>query len=144
MALEPLAISAVVLVVLMAFTVYYSTIHAAIKVVVFPLLIVAAISGWSFYKDNLGAPIKSLPIGVFKYVHHIASQGGEMILVWVYTKERGHRLHQLPYSRELMKDLEEAKDGKEGQEANGRIVPENESLAFVREDRAESEGDIPK
>ena len=128
-------------VILMAFVVYHSAIHFAFKAAVFPLMIITALFGWRMYVDRLGAPIDGYPPATFTYIHHIAGQGGDNILVWAYTAKRGYRLYSLPYDRELMKDLNEAKEGLERDgDSSGRIVPSDDGFMFIRDDNLTLEG----
>ena len=105
---ESLIIFAILLIVIMAFLVYHSKAHYAVKAAVFPALIAAIIFGAVIYQDRLGAPINSIPKEGFYYVHHQAGEGGEVIYIWVWTADRGQRLHIIPYTRELMEQLMEA------------------------------------
>lgn len=113
---ELLIISAIILIVIVAFLLYYSTAHYAVKVAVFPALIAVVIFGAVIYQDRLGAPINSIPKGDFQYVYHQAGDGGDVIYLWVWTADRGQRLHTFPYDRETMQELEEA----QGRAANGQ------------------------
>ena len=142
---ESIAIAAVLLTCLLAFAVYNSAMHFMFKAAVFPLLIVVSLLGWRLYVDRLGAPIDGPPKNGFTYVFHTAGNGGEVIFLWVKTREIGQRLHVLPYSRELMKELEEAKkEGTEGEEAAGHIVKQEQGFTFVRHDVSEIEGNETK
>ena len=105
---ELLLLSLIFVIVIAAFLMYYSRAHYAVKIIVFPALIAAGLFGYTIFVDNMGAPISSMPKGVFTYVHHQSGEGGEVIYLWVWTADRGQRLHTFPYTRETMEQLEGA------------------------------------
>ena len=127
---ETLFISAILFIVVVAFLLYYSTAHYAVKIAVFPALIAAIVFGYLIFTDNLGAPINSVPQGDFQYVHHQAGNSGEVIYLWVFTVERGQRLHSVPYSRETMKQLEEAKGRTEGGTEYGQFIATGDGFDY--------------
>ena len=85
--------------------------------------------------DRMGAPIERMPVGEFEYVHHSVSSTGEFIYIWVYTDDRGNRLHAVPYNRETAKELNQAKKQEEkGEEMIGEFsIEEDASGANDRE-----------
>lgn len=122
------------LIVLLAFLLYYSTAHYLVKVTVFPALIAALYFGTVIYIDQMGAPINSVPKGDFQYVHHQAGEGGEVIYLWVFTVERGQRLHSVPYTRETMEQLEEAKGRAEEGQEYGQFTQTDEGFEYDQAD----------
>ncbi len=124
--IEALSISLAVMVCILAFLVYYSGAPAVLKLTVFPALIATVILGTVVYKDRLGAPINAYPQGEFLYVHHQSGEGGDVIYLWVWTADRGQRLHTFDYDRETMQELEEAKSRSEGGQEYGQFTPNTE------------------
>jgi hypothetical protein len=122
-----------------AFLTYYSNAPVWLKLVIFPILLIALILGKTIFTDGLGAPIDAIPESDFQYIHHAAGQGGETIFVWIHTKERGNRLHVIPYSREVMEELEKAKRGVESEPQYGRFESENGKQAFVSLEQSQFE-----
>ncbi len=138
---ESLITSVIFLIVIVAFLMYYSTAHYAVKIAVFPALIAVVIFGAVIYQDRLGAPINALPKGDFQYVHHQSGDGGDVIYLWVWTAERGNRLHTFPYDRETMEELEGAKDRAEGGQEYGRFNATEQGFDYEEaDDPYESEG----
>ena len=131
---ESLILSAVILIVLVAFLMYYSKAHYAVKIAVFPALIAVVIYGYAIYTDNMGAPINSVPKEGFYYVHHQAGEGGEVIYVWVWTADRGQRLHVGPYERETMQALEGARGRAEGGQEYGRFKANGDGFDYEQTD----------
>ena len=111
---ELLLFSLASLIVIAAFLLYYSKAHYAVKIAVFPALIAVVVFGYTIFVSSMGAPIPTVPKGVFTYVHHQSGNSGEVIYLWVWTADRGQRLHTFAYDRETMEDLEEAKGRAEG------------------------------
>ena len=131
---ESLIIFAILLIVIMAFLMYYSKAHYAVKAAVFPALIAAIIFGAVIFQDRLGAPINSAPKGDFQYVYHQAGSEGSVIYIWVWTADRGQRLHILPYERELMEQLEEAKGRAEGGQEYGQFNATEQGFEYEQGD----------
>lgn len=93
---------------LVVFLLYYSSITKYIKTTALTLLVIFGILVYSKYLEELGAPIDNTPSGEFVYVHHTVK--GDWIYVWVWTEERGDRLHIVPYSQETAESLQGAKE----------------------------------
>jgi hypothetical protein len=125
--IESLIISLAALVVILAFLMYHSGAPAILKLTVFPALIAAIILGTVVYKDRLGAPINAYPKGEFLYVFHQSGQSGEVIYLWVWTADRGQRLHTFDYDRQTMEELEEAKGRAEDGQEYGQFTANTES-----------------
>jgi hypothetical protein len=111
-----------------AYLLYYSSVHWLVKLIALPVtLVFTATMVYTAY-DRMGAPIKNKPVGEFEYVHHVVSQDGRFIYVWVYTDERGNRLHAIPYDRQTAKELNQAKKQEEkGEQMVGEFKIEEES-----------------
>ncbi len=132
---EVLIISLAAMVVILAFLMYYSGAPAILKLAVFPALIAALILGTAVYRDSLGAPIHSYPKGEFLYVFHQSGQSGEVIYLWVWTADRGQRLHTFDYTRETMEELEEAKARSEsGGQEYGQFTPNEDGFDYDQVD----------
>ena len=118
MSIETLiVVSGLFVCVVVAYLVYNSRAHWFAKLLALPLVLALTTTMVYTALDRMGAPIEAQPIGKFKYLHHALSADGGEIFIWIYTQERGHRLHVVPYSRETAKALNEAKqkanDGKQ-------------------------------
>ena len=140
--IESLIISAILLIVIVAFLVYHSTAPYAEKAAVFPALIAVIIFGYLIFIDNLGAPINSIPQGDFQYVHHQAGNSGEVIYLWVWTADRGQRLHTFPYDRETMEQLEEAKGRSEGGTEHGRFTATGDGFDYEQTGEPMENGEV--
>ena len=130
-----ITISGLLVCCLVAYLLYYSSVHWLIKLVSLPVtLVFTATMVYTAY-DRMGAPIERMPVGEFEYVHHIVSSTGEFIYIWVYTDDRGNRLHAVPYNRETAKELNQAKKQEEkGEEMIGEFsIEEDASGANDRE-----------
>jgi hypothetical protein len=98
---------------LLVFLVYYSRIHLMLKLITLPLAIMLSGLVTLNYLDNLGAPLgRELPAEI-EYMHHEVQ--GKLVFVWIKTDDRGNRIHVIPYERNQVKALEEAKKKKEQQ-----------------------------
>jgi hypothetical protein len=119
-----------------AYLLYYSSVHWLIKLVSLPItLVFTATMVYTAY-DRMGAPIERMPVGEFEYVHHSVSSAGDFIYIWVYTDERGNRLHAVPYDRETAKELNQAKKQEEkGEEMVGEFSMEEESSESSKRER---------
>lgn len=110
-----------------AYLLYYSRAHWIVKMMSLPLVIVLTTTMVYTAFDRMGAPIENYPEGKFSYVFHSVSSDGKLIYIWVETKERGNRLHAIPYNRETAKKLEEAQRAeKQGSEQVGQFAVETE------------------
>lgn len=96
---------------------YYSNSPLIVKLLSLPFAILLSIYTIYFVYEKLGSPIEGLPVGEFKYVHHMTVNNGEEIILWAEIDEK-HRLYIFEYDRENMKKLNEAQQ--EGQD-NGVI-----------------------
>lgn len=106
--------------VVVAYLVYNSQAHWFAKLIALPLVIALTATMVYTALDRMGAPIEAEPKGEFAYLHHTLSANGEKIFIWIYTEERGNRLHVIPYKRETAKALNDAKQkAKQGEKQIG-------------------------
>lgn len=100
-------VSFVALAVLVAVLCYISRAYSVLKAVTLAALVMLGLGLETHYRDQLGAPIAAYPQEEFTYVNHQVQH--EQIFLWVWTKERGNRLHVIPFDQETAEKLEEAK-----------------------------------
>ena len=124
-----ITISGLLVCCMVAYLLYYSRVHWLVKLVSLPItLVFTATMVYTAY-DRMGAPIERMPVGEFEYIHHSVSTTGEFIYIWVYTDDRGNRLHAIPYNRETAKELNRAKEQEEqGTQMLGQFSSEGEAL----------------
>jgi len=133
--IETLIILAALVIVIVAFLMYHSSAPWGLKLTAFPALIAMIYFAANVYISHLGAPINAIPKGDFQYVHHQSGEGGEVIYLWVFTVERGQRLHSVPYTREIMEQLEEAKGrAEEGNDEYGQFNEDGNDFDYEQVD----------
>lgn len=96
------------LAIVLAFLIYYSTIHWIFKAAGLAAFLALAVVSYEKYILELGAPIKATPEGEFEYIHHIVTVD-EMFVLWLNREGQGHRLYTYPFNREDAAEFEEAK-----------------------------------
>lgn len=93
---------------------YASKAPTWIKLAVLPLFLVIVVLGYTHYVDLLGSPVPTRPVGMQHYVQHIIT-ADKKIVIWVWSNERGHRLHRYPYNREDAAKLQQQAEGENGE-----------------------------
>lgn len=121
--IEIIIFGSLVLCVLIALLMYWSTAPFLIKFIALPAAI--GFSLFTIWQMILlaGAPINAVPKDGFRYVHHELLNGGKAIALWAHVDEyEDYRLYVFPYSRKTAKKLKEAQqEKKKGKEAKGKF-----------------------
>lgn len=91
---------------------YVSRLRAPIKLLILPAFMVGVVLGYLHFLEEVGKPASiPLPDEAFYVAHRITNE--DTIIIWLLTEE-DERLYVIPYTREAAKELEEARQGKEG------------------------------
>jgi hypothetical protein len=121
--IEVIIFGCVLLCVLVALLMYWSTAPFLVKLITLPFTIVFSL--FIIWQMILmaGAPIKAFPEGEFSYVHHENLNGGKAIALWAWTEQhQDFRLFLFPYDRETAKKLQKAQQKrKQGRKINGKF-----------------------
>lgn len=143
MSIVYIVIGIIILCVFVALINYYSSVPNILKFIILPFTVLFGIYSVYFVYDKLGAPIEGMPEGNFEYVHHVGANRGEQIILWA-VKEQRSRLYIFDYSRENMKQLQEANQQIETtntetismEMSNGMftILTDNETIMEIEDD----------
>ena len=110
---------------------YTSRAHRGLKAASLALFTLFGVTVYDHYVSSLGAPIQAFPDTEFVYVHH--NIAGKTIELWVWTEERGNRLHEIPYSQETAEELEKAKKkSQNGRPQKGEFPPDDGKVTTPR------------
>lgn len=139
----PIYIAYTLLMSLLVFLMFYSTLGKFLKATALSLSLVLGLLVQAHYQDQLGKPIPTYPTGEFLYVHHETQ--GDSIKLWAWSEEEGDRLYIFPYSQETAQKLAEAQDkAEEGVEQSGEFSGDDgdESSPGLRVDDWEAPDNI--
>ena len=122
-----LGTAAILLCVIMAVLIYFSTAPFVIKLVTFPAVIFLCVAQLIYLGIIAGAPINGFPKGEWEYSAHKLEDKGETIVLWAWIENyEDYRHYRMPYNRQNAKKLNEAKiKAQMGQKVKGRFNKKN-------------------
>ena len=120
---------------LVVFLVFYSSLNKLIKAIALTAMLLLGLTTQDYYVSQLGKPIDAFPVGDFVYVHHVPQD--DFIYLWIWTEDKGNKLHVIPYSAEVAKALQEGKEkASDGAEQEGEFTESgnNNSPGLIMDD----------
>lgn len=127
--IEFIIFGCILLCILVALLMYWSTAPFLIKLLTLPFTISFSLFiVWQMI-SLMGSPLKRFPIGEFTYIHHEPLNGGKAIALWVWSERfEDFRLYLFPYDRDTAKKLQKARQKKqEGKPTRGKFKSNKET-----------------
>ena len=120
-----IGVTALLVCVVLCYSLYKSGFKDIIKMVSLPLTIALAVLMGIHYSDSLGKPLERKPEGTWNYIHHVTD--GETIELWAQN-DSGSRLYVFPYNDETREQLDKAKGKQqEGYPVEGEFTSEEQT-----------------
>lgn len=100
--------------VLVAVLTYQSYAHVLIKFIALPMVVAFAFMTIEHFESIRGTPIEGHPAEHFTYVHHTnGGLRGETIIIWIKDVDNMDKMFTFPYTRDIMKKLNQMKKKQE-------------------------------